>query len=161
MPFDVVVAVVLMLLGYLLLFVEVAVIPGFGVIGVLGLGSLGGGCYLLWMAAGPAFGSLGIVLGLAGAIFGVVRFARSRMARSLVLDEEVRGTAAPTEVLEALVGRGAQVASTLRPSGIVTIDGVRRDAVLRHGAFAEAGARVRVVGQEHAQLIVEIEDSDS
>jgi membrane-bound ClpP family serine protease len=84
-----------------------------------------------------------------------VRFARSRSGQALVLDDEISGSASPTDQLAPLIGCAAVVSATLRPSGVVTIDGSRYDAMVRDGGFVEAEALVVVVAQEHGQLVVE------
>lgn len=144
----------LMVIGYILIIVEVGVIPGFGLPGLMGAGSLMAGWYYLWEAGGPLMGFVGIVVSLAISVATVVLFARSRTGRSLVLADEIGGVAAPTEVLARAVGQSATVVSPLRPSGMIEVAGERFDAVLRDGSFIDRGAIVSVVGQEHGQLVV-------
>lgn len=151
---DLLIPLALLVLGYLLLGVEVAILPGFGLPGLLGIASLAGGSYLLWHAAGPLVGTLGILASLAAAVAAVIWFARSRAGRRLVLEDEIRGVAAPTEELAACVGRHGEVVADLRPSGVVRVDGGRHDAILQDGTWLRSGAGVRVVGQEHGQLLV-------
>ena len=145
----------LMVLGYVLLFIELGVLPGFGIPGIMGLIALVSGCYELWQSQGPLVGSLGTLISLGIAVFVTVRFARSRSGQALVLDDEISGSASPTDQLAPLIGCAAVVSATLRPSGVVTIDGSRYDAMVRDGGFVEAEALVVVVAQEHGQLVVE------
>ncbi|MGM0575137.1 MAG: NfeD family protein [Myxococcota bacterium] len=156
---DLLMPVALMVLGFVLLGVEVVILPGFGVSGVLGVVSLGAGSWLLWEAGGPVLGLVGIAVSLAATVGVVWWFAHSRGGRSLVLADEVGGTSDdddPAALPRAdLVGRTGRVTSPLRPSGVVEVDGERHDAFLRHGAWLEAGGTVRVVGRGHGQLLVE------
>ena len=162
MPSDLALAVGLLVLGFLFMGVEVVLVPGFGVIGLLGLAALGGGCYVLWLAAGPLAGVLGMMTSLVVSVLMVWMFVRSKRARKLVLEQEVSGIATAVERLEPLLGREAEVVSPLRPSGIVQIDGERYDGVLKDGTFLERGNRALVVGSEHGQILLEpIEGDDT
>ena len=154
MAADIALALALMAVGYVLLFIEVAIIPGFGAVGALGIIALGVGCYFLWDAGGPALGSGGILVSLVGAAWGLRAFTRSRMGRSLVLDDQMRGTASASDLLTAQVGKRARAVGALRPSGPIEVDGVRFDGMLQDGSFAAAGTALRVTGQEHGQLVL-------
>lgn len=147
-------AIALLVIGFLLVGVEVAILPGFGLPGLLGVASLAGGSFYLWQAAGPLIGTLGILASLGASVALAIGFARSRTGRSLVLEDEVGGVAAPAEALGGCVGQIGRVVSALRPSGVVSVDGDRFDAILQDGSWLEPGAAVLVVGQEHGQLLV-------
>ena len=151
----------LLVLGYLLLGVEVAILPGFGLPGLMGVGALAVGSAMLWQTGGPLIGTIGILASLAGAVGFAVWFARSRTGRNLVLEDEIAGVAAPAEELAAVVGRTGSVVAALRPSGVVLVDGDRYDAILQDGSWLDSGADVRVVGQEHGQLLVVAADAAS
>ncbi len=146
--------IAMLVLGFLLIGVEVAILPGFGLPGLLGLGALTAGSFYLWEVGGPLIGTIGILASLAAAAFLAVWFARSRTGRSLVLEDEVAGVAVPAEELGERVGKAGVVVSALRPSGVVKVDGERFDAILQDGSWLEPGAAVLVVGQEHGQLLV-------
>ncbi|MEE2779171.1 MAG: hypothetical protein VYE15_01510 [Myxococcota bacterium] len=145
----------LLVIGFLLLGVEVLILPGVGLIGLLGLFSLGFGCYFLWTAAGPLVGLVGVVGSLVGSGLVVKLFLRSRAARQLVLDDEIGGVSGPEESLERFVGQSGIVVSHLRPSGVVSIEGGQRlDAVLQDGSYLEDGTEVLIVGHGHGQIYV-------
>jgi len=57
------------------------------------------------------------------------------------------------ERLAALVGREGMVITTLRPVGVVEIDGVRHDA-LAETMFVQSGSRVKVVYADGSQIKV-------
>ena len=144
----------LLIIGFLLLGVEVAILPGVGFIGLLGLFSLGFGCYFLWAAAGPLVGFIGVLGSLLGSAVLVKLFLRSRAARQLVLDEEIDGGSGPEESLSRVVGQRGTVGSHLRPSGVVDVSGERLDAVLQDGSYLDEGTEVLIVGHGHGQIYV-------
>lgn len=147
----------LLVLGLVLVAVEVLVLPGFGLPGVLGVACLGGGTYWLWELGGPLYGLAGGFVSLVSVTLGAILLAKTRTGRALVLHDEIGGVAAPHEALAGAVGRLGVVVATLRPSGVVEVAGERFDAVLRDGTWLDRGAAVVVVGQEHGQLTVEPE----
>ena len=146
--------VVLLVMGFLLLGLEVIVLPGVGLVGLLGLFSLGSGCYILFVDVGEVAGFIGLGVSLVGSVVGVRLFLRSRAAQTLVLDEAIMGTATEADVLAGYVGRQAETSGPLRPSGVVVIDDERLDAVLQDGSYLDSGVLVDVVGQAHGQLHV-------
>ena len=79
------------------------------------------------------------------------------MARISVLDATVAGGPARLGIQgKPLPAQGAEgiAASTLRPSGRVTIDGAPFDAVSSQG-FIDAGTKVRVTGHQGESIVVE------
>ena len=152
-----------MALGYLLMAVEFTIIPGFGVVGALGLAALTYGCLELAALAGPEVGLLAALVSVIVAVALTRSFLKSRRAKAFVLENEVQGTAVHAEEFEVLVGKHGRVSSALRPSGIVDVEGRRYDAVAQDGDFLEAGVLIEVVGHEHGQIRVaeKISDSDT
>ena len=144
----------LLVIGFLLLGVEVLILPGVGLVGLLGLCSLGVGCYFLWTVAGPLVGILGILGSLVCSGIVVMLFLQSRAARQLVLEEEIGGVAGPEQSLSGYIGRRGTVVAHLRPSGVVSVDGERLDAVLQDGSYLDNGTEVEIVGNGHGQLYV-------
>ena len=145
--------IALMVAGMALIAIEVLVIPGFGLIGVLGIASMVGSAYLAHVELGPTYAALAVVVGLVagGAMFWL--FPRTAAGKAMVLKTEVKGRAARPELRE-LDGREGVVVSDLRPSGAVEIDGRPVDVVTESG-YVEAGTKVRVVRVEGARVVVE------
>lgn len=144
----------IMALGFLLMAIEFTILPGFGVIGLLGLGVLGYGCWELAAIAGPTLGITAAVLSLLVSAVLARSFFRSRKAKAFVLEDEVQSKAVDSAALDALLGKKGCVVSALRPSGVVEVEGRRYDAVARDGDFLGSGVFVEVVGNEHGQVRV-------
>jgi len=153
-------AAAVMALGFVLMAIEFTILPGFGVIGFLGLGVLGYGCWELAAIAGPTLGITAAVLGLLVSAVFVRSFFRSRRAKAFVLEGEVQSTAVDSEAFDALLGEKGHVISALRPSGVVEVEGRRYDAVARDGDYLASGVSVVVVGNEHGQICVAGEAQD-
>src|SRR6201999_4599360 len=81
--------IVLMAGGMVLLFLEVAIIPGFGVAGVSAILCLLGGAATAWVAYGAAWG-MGSILLSGGLSIGMIALApRTRAGKELVLKDAI------------------------------------------------------------------------
>ncbi len=138
--------------GLLLLAVEIFILPGFGVVGVMGVAALVGAVGLAWWKLGAAEGASAFGLAIL-AVGGLLWYLpRSAAGKALVLNEVQSGTASQRADVE--VGAEGTAATPLRPSGIVQFAHRELD-VVSEGYFVDAGSRVRVVRVEGARIYVE------
>lgn len=164
--------ILVFIIGLVLLALEIFVIPGFGVAGILGiifvvvgLGfsmiqndgvNVPGGDYGP-MAKALGLSSFALFAGLIASFFlGKRLITKSVFGHSLALNETVsseEGYIGTDSSLNRLVGRTAVAHTILRPSGKVEIDEMMFEAVARTG-YIEAGEEVKVIGFENNQLIV-------
>lgn len=144
--------ILLMAVGLVLLFLEVAIIPGFGVAGVSSILCLLAGVVLAWVRYGAAWGVGSLVLA-GGMALGLLTLApRTRAGRELVLHAAL--TATPDDGRAArLLGSFGVTLTPLRPSGAADLDGRRVD-VVTDGVFIDAGQRIKVVSIEGARVLV-------
>jgi membrane-bound serine protease (ClpP class) len=144
--------IVLMAVGMVLLFLEVAIIPGFGVAGVSAILCLAGGAAVAWLQYGAGWGMGSLILS-GGLSLGLVTLApRTRAGKGLVLQEAITSHAGG-EREALLAGRVGLTLTPLRPSGAVDIEGRRVD-VVTDGQFIDAGERVKVVSVEGTRVVV-------
>jgi membrane-bound serine protease (ClpP class) len=156
----------LALAGIALLALELFVIPGFGIAGVLGILALLAGLVLSLLGSGgnaPEFivaatsrVVFALLLAIAGSI-ALLRFLpRLPVGRALILDTRLGAgtgyTSEPTTDAHWL-GREGHAVSPLRPAGIADIEGQRVD-VVSDGVFIEAGERVRVDRVDGNRIVV-------
>jgi membrane-bound serine protease (ClpP class) len=182
--------ILLVLLGLTLIAVEIFIIPGFGIFGILGLAALMGGLFFsltgdivlesdlrraLFAVAGA------IVVLLVGIVMMFIFLPAMGRFRGLVLqtrlgeDEppppERRGwfgrgdeTAAepmpPREERPSIVGQRGRALSDLRPGGFARINGQRVD-VVSQGDYIRMGDLVEVVADDrYRRVVVLVEESD-
>lgn len=151
--------------GLLLIALEVFVIPGFGVAGVLGIAALLGGLTLGLVGEGATIVAIASAAGrvafatVMAVITGIVvlrYLPASRFGRDLTLATELPAgggfSAAPVQHASWL-GREGRALSPLRPSGIVEIDGERVD-VVSEGEMIETGASVVVCRVDGNRIVV-------
>lgn len=168
--------ILLFVVGLVMIGVEIFVLPGFGVCGILGIIAVvlslafamvdnaelfhwDGSLYLQ-----PILRPIGIVIiSASAAIFGSVLLVRKLFAtRSfdhIALRQELKADEGFTGVasgLESFVGETVTVFTDLRPSGKVkTADGRIFEATLRFGGFAEKGTSLTVISAEQGRLYCE------
>ena len=142
----------LLVLGYVLLLLELF-LPG-GILGILGIGTVVYGCWLAF-GLGPMWGGGAVLISVVATVGLILLILRSRAARRLVLDSSPsRDWKAPRAGLQELVGRRGVAVSTLRPAGIVEIDGERLD-VVTDSEFLDVGVEVMVSEVEGGRIVVE------
>jgi membrane-bound serine protease (ClpP class) len=155
--------VILLVLGLALLALEVFVIPGFGIVGFLGIAALAGGLALSLVGGGATLRTIVYALarvaiaGGAAVVLSVLllRFLPHVPAgRKLVL-----GTTLPAggshghEPASSLVGVVGSAHTSLRPAGIAELAGRRVD-VVSDGEYIEAGSPVEVVEAAGSRVVV-------
>lgn len=138
--------------GYLLMAVEVFVVPGFGIAGILGLLCLGAGCYLAFDVFGTAYGTLSVVLVLGSITAVMLWIPKSRFGRDVVHSGSLsKARSAESRLQPGAVGMAE---SDLRPSGVARF-GELRQSVVTEGEFIGAGSRVVVTETHGARIVVE------
>ena len=168
--------ILLFVVGLVLIGVEIFVLPGFGVCGILGIiavvlslafAMVDNAELFHWdgsLNLQPILRPIGIVIiSASAAIFGSVLLVRKLFAtRSfdhIALRQELKADEGFTGVasgLESFVGETVTVFTDLRPSGKVkTADGRIFEATLRFGGFAEKGTSLTVISAEQGRLYCE------
>lgn len=162
--------IALFVVGVLLIILEIFVIPGFGLPGILGIVfmicglafSMVANDWLNFKVSAPGLlmqSFLIVIVSLAASIVLMVIFGKSmlqsRAFKRLVLQDEQRSVEGYTSsrLLADLVGREALAKTVLRPSGKIEIDGKWYDAVALDG-YVELGEQVTVVKHENYNLFV-------
>lgn len=156
--------VLLLGLGAIALGVEVFLLPGFGIAGILGIISFTAAIVLALAGASPSWNDVGSALAILGAaltISAAVFFAwirhlpnSPRFRRLLLAD----GHAAAEGYISAparsdLIGKEGVALTDLRPSGTAVLGDERLD-VVTEGEFIRQGTQVRVVRSEGYRHVV-------
>ncbi|WP_037289972.1 NfeD family protein [Saccharibacillus sacchari] len=143
--------------GIILMAIEVFV-PSFGILGLLGAGSLIGGVVMAAWATGHALQTLGIAFVLAAAAVGIVVFVFKERGvwNRFILKDSLTSEAGYNSAVtrHELVGRDGVTVTSLRPSGTIMIDGERID-VVSEGAFIERDKAIVIVKTEGSRVVVQ------
>jgi len=148
----------LIVLGVFLLALEVFVIPGFGVSGILGIAALVTGIFLVTdslleglLFTGGALIVLGIIVYLS---FRSPRTRRLWQKFTLSTRQTSKGGyVAPKVQYETYLGRTGISLTQLRPAGTADFDGEHLD-VVTEGGFIGHGTGIRVIAVEGTRIIV-------
>jgi membrane-bound serine protease (ClpP class) len=156
--------ILLLGLGLLALAVEVFIIPGFGITGVLGILAIVGSMVLAMIGAAPTSGDVAQALAVLGAslfITAAVTYAwirhlpNSGRFRGLLLQGAVHRSegfvSAPSR--KDLLGLDGVAVTDLRPSGTARVGEERLD-VVTEGSFIPAGTPVRIVQSDGYRHVV-------
>ncbi|MCL2496088.1 MAG: nodulation protein NfeD [Clostridiales bacterium] len=151
-------AILLFIVGLILIVLEIFVIPGFGITGILGILSVLASLVL----ASPDFTQAMLTLGgsLTAAIIIILITLRNRKTRKvwgkLILAHKLEtgeGYVSHDQDLPYYMGKRGKALTMLRPAGTVDIEGRRVDVVTM-GEFIEAGSAVEVILVEGMRVVV-------
>jgi len=150
--------ITLILVGIALLAVEVFVIPGFGVSGILGMAALVTGIFLV---ADSILEGL-IFTAVALTVLGFIIYLSFRLPRTRRLWKKFtlstrqtskEGYVAPKPQYEMYLGQVGKSLTQLRPAGKGDFDGVHLD-VVTEGGYIRIGTAIRIIGVEGTRIIV-------
>jgi membrane-bound serine protease (ClpP class) len=154
-------------LGLAFLALELFVIPGFGVTGIIGIVAILAGLGMTMVGGGATWNAILVALGrvafsllaaLALSLVALRFLPRLPWGRRLVLADElpVGGGFTPvTEDPRRWLGKHGTTLSPLRPAGIADIHGERID-VVSTGAKEDAGEPVEVIRVEGPRIVVRV-----
>ena len=156
-------AFLLFLIGVGLIALEVFVIPGFGVAGILGIMLMLGSIFFVFDKAydfrtAVMWLSVSVILTAGLAIFAAFFLPETalfrRFALSTVMDTESGYHSAGAEDFQAYLGKSGKALTPLRPAGTARIDGKRVD-VVTVGDFISQDSDIKVVSVEGPKVFVE------
>lgn len=163
--------IILFIIGIILLGVELFILPGFGISGVLGIIAILGALALALIkndgftipteSLGEFFKALALVslsafLGFISTLFLLKKTTQTPLYQHIALTTEEtadQGYTAANQKLHHLVGATGIAASILRPSGKIIIEDEYYDATAETG-YIEKGEKVQVTKYENMQLFV-------
>jgi len=150
---------ILILAGLLLIAVEVYLVPGVNVVGILGT-------LLLLGAAVYSFSVFGLIGGLSTLAFSTVvgggigylawkSGAFNRFVLSANLDDRSESLNQLSEDRSKYLGKEGVAITPLRPTGVAEIEGDRVE-VHTEGGFISAGSKVKVVAMDRRRWFVRL-----
>lgn len=156
---ELLIPILLIAVGIALIVAEVYLIPGFNVVGIVGLIVIMFGVGYTFAEAGWVGGSAtlaGTCLVLAATF---VWLYRSGAWDEFVLSANLRAhpadTARENDQRARYLGRDGLAITPLRPTGIVEVDGERIE-VTTEGEFVAAGSEVKVVAMDRRRYFVRL-----
>ena len=145
--------ITLILLGLVLIFAEILIIPGIGVAGILGLLSIGGSCFYAFHQMGTTVGVIVTVADAALLVALTIWVLRAKTWKKLTLETTVDGKAVAAD--EAiLVGERGVTVTRLAPMGMVRFGGESVEVKALEGMI-DPGVDVEVVMIEDKKIYVQ------
>ncbi len=148
---------ILFIVGLVMLAAEIFM-PGFGIVGGLGLVLLVIGIVLTAETVLEAVVMILILLAVTGVVLYIIlRSAKKgKLSKKLILWSSAKKEEGFSAVEDhsVLVGRTGTALTMLRPAGTAEFDGHRMD-VVTEGAFIAQGTRIRVIRTEGRRIVVQ------
>jgi len=145
--------VFLLVLGLLLLFLELFVVPGVTFVGIAGALFLGVAIYYIFSIYGTLAGVISVtVLSLVSA-YVIVRSIRTRFWRRFSLKEAIDSKVNVVEVGEIAMGMQGVAVSALRPMGTARFHNKLYE-VLAEDGLIDSGQAIQVVSFNDQKIIV-------
>lgn len=150
--------------GIVLLGVEAFIIPGFGVVGILGIILMIYAMFTMLLPSAPTPADInsalwGLSIAIVGGLFGlglmIKRMLRSKAWQKISLKESEQSTKGYSGSigLEHLVGKHGLALTSLRPSGTALIDEQRID-VVTPGDFIEKDTEITIIRIDGNRVVV-------
>lgn len=111
--------ITLILVGLVLIFAEILLVPGVGIAGILGLLSLGGSCFYAFTQLGTTAGTIVTAVNVVVLVAFTVWILRAKTWRRMALQTEIQSKAVPTESSVLSVGDKGKTITRLAPMGTV------------------------------------------
>ncbi len=154
------VPLLLFVVGFIALFLELFV-PAAGLIGAAGIVCMITGTVLGYRNFGNTVGSLFLTGTLIGTpamiIIGLKVFPKTFVGKKLILGmtqkRETGFTSYSSEMYEGLMEKEGETLTTLRPSGMVLIDG-KKYSVVTSGEMIDRGVKIKVIKVEGSRVVV-------
>ena len=161
---EILIPIALILVGVAFILFEVYLVPGFNVVGIIGV-------LVVFFGVGYGFNETGLVGGtlfLVGAVVAIGgtfmwlwksgAWDRFILATNLRRDENL--IARESEDRARYLGEAGTAITPLRPTGIVEIGGHRIE-VMTEGEFIAAGSNVRVVAMDRRRYFVRLDNAST
>ena len=158
--------IILFIFGIIMLLIEIFLIPGFGIVGTLGILAIVASLYLSLVGefveasdfvSGAKTLAIAFVLSFVVVLIALRYLPKFTPFQRLVLkttEAEAEGYRSSPETYTSLVGKEGISLTMLRPAGTAIIDG-EKVSVVTEGDFIEKNTRVRVTEVEGYRVVVE------
>lgn len=142
----------MIILGLLLLFAEILIIPGVGIAGILGLLSMGGSCVYAFMEIGQTTGIIVTAVNAVLIVMLTIWVLRAKTWQRLALNTNIDAKAVVPEVSVVPGMKGVSV-TRLAPMGMARFGDLRLEVTAREGVI-DPGVEVEVVEVDGIKVYV-------
>lgn len=154
---EILILIVLILLGLLFLLVELLLLPGLSVGGILSMGCYGWAIYLAFNSHSMAVGITVCVLIAILSLISVVISLRAKTWQRLSLKDKIESQSSTTAQHSVTIGSEGITLSRLAPMGKIAVNGVSYEAKSQ-GGYVDSNCAIEVIGHEDSVVIVKIKN---
>ena len=145
--------ITLILVGLILIFAEILLVPGVGIAGILGLLSLGGSCFYAFTQIGTTAGTIVTAVNVVLVVALTIWVLRAKTWKKLTLETHIESKAVPSESAVLSVGDRGKTVTRLAPMGTVRF-GENSVEVKALEGMIDPGTDVQVVMIEDNRIFV-------
>ncbi len=145
--------IVLILLGLLFLMVELLLIPGASIGGIISLGCYGWASYLAFTKHSMVVGGVVVAIIIVISVIAITLSLRAKTWQRLSLNDKIESRVSSSGSSQLLIGSPAMTLSRLAPMGKISLNGITYEAKSR-GEYIDNGCDVEVIGYEDSTIIV-------
>lgn len=146
----------LIIIGFILILIEIFLVPGFNIFGVFGFIMVILGIVLAYSKLDFRIANFIMVASIIVSLVLVRVIVKSKTWRRMILEdkqEKVQGFHASTAELQKLIGKTGVAYTPLRPAGIALIDDQKVD-VMTEGGFIVESQAIQVILVEGNRVVV-------
>ncbi len=161
MPFDIIIAAVLILLGIFFLLVEIFLLPGISIAGIGGTLLLLGGIVYSYIYLGTTGGNIALALSvimLAGTFAWLVK---SKSIDKIALKTDIDQSVDNSQLKKIRVGDTGTAVSRLNPIGNVLVNEILVEGKTADGEFIDEDTEIEVVKVETYNILVKKKEIDN
>jgi membrane-bound ClpP family serine protease len=136
--------ITLIVIGLILIFAEIFLVPGIGIAGVLGVLSMAGSCYYAFAEFGALAGTIVTVVNVILLVILIVISFRANTWKKLSLQTKIDSKAIADDFAAVQVGERGRAMARLAPAGVVLFKNGKMEARAFEGMI-NPGAEVEVV----------------
>ena len=145
--------IVLILVGLVLIFAEILLIPGIGIAGILGLLSMGGSCFYAFHQMGTTSGAIVTAVNALLILGLTIWVLRAKTWKRFTLDTNIDSKAVAEDGNRLSVGDRGKTLTRLAPMGSVRVDDYVFEAKILEG-MADPGVDVEIILIEDNRIYV-------
>lgn len=150
--------ITLIIVGLILLFAEILIIPGVGVAGILGFVSMGGSCFFAFAQMGNTAGAIVTAVNVVLVVGLTVYVLRAKTWKRLTLDTNIDSKAVESETCFSVGDVGTTV-TRLAPMGTVRFKDRAVEVKALEGMI-DPGVKVQIVLFEDGKIYVKPYDEE-
>ena len=157
-------AIGFIIIGFVLIFVEIFFIPGFGPLGLIGGALMLVGVAITGYEQGVrtamTYAGIATALTLPLCVFGFWILPRTRFGKGFIhstSEHSNNGFVAGPNDLDKFLGKTGVALTPLRPAGTIEISGQRLDALTK-SQFVDKGREVKIIAVEGSKIVVGEQD---